>query len=127
MKSVLRVFFVLLLTSVFISCAAVRGKDILYKTSERFDPYDGNVKIYWKEHGVPADPNSYTVIATIRAQSFWAGIREGKFNKKVHQFIIQKTAEIGGNGVIIYCGEIGSVGQAVCYGDVIRIKKEKSM
>lgn len=108
--------------SLISGCASIRGEKLIYKTSERYKPYTGEVKVFWKEHGVPLDPNSYSFIATISAIPFWAGVYEGKFYEPLHKYIINKAAEVGGNAVIMYCGEIGSIAQATCYGDAIRLK-----
>ncbi len=122
MDYLLRFIMVAILTFTLIACASTRGEKIIYKSDKRFSPYKGKVKVYWKDHGIPGNPNSYTFIATIKAQSFWAGIRPGKFNEKLHELIINKTAEVGGNAVLLYCPEIGTVGQEYCYGDAIKIR-----
>jgi hypothetical protein len=44
------------------------------------------------------------------------------YDKDLHDWIKKEAAKAGGNGVIISCGELGTVGECNCYGDVIRFK-----
>lgn len=120
-KSIAIVLSVIFISLLFSGCASIRGKRLVYKTSKKYKPYTGEVKVFWKEHGVP-DPNLYSLIATVSGMPYWAGIYEGKTFEPLHKYIIKKAAEVGGNAVIIYCGEIGTVAQATCYGDAIWLK-----
>lgn len=123
MTNIYKLFTLATLVILVSSCAGVRGKDTFYKSNERFAPYPREeMKIYWKDHGSPVDVNSYTFIATIKAQSFWAGIRAGKYNEEVHEYIIQQAADVGANAVIMYCPPPGTVNQETCEGDAIRFK-----
>lgn len=119
--------FIVLIVSILLpllasGCTGLRNKQVTYISDNRYPPYTGKVKVFWKEHGVPSDPNTYEFIGTVSAMPFWAGIYEGKLYAPLHKYIVDKAAEIGGNAVIIYCGELGTVADAQCYGDVLRMK-----
>ena len=122
-KNRLLILCIVFISVLFSGCAstAIRGETLTYKSDKRYPAYTGKVKVYWKEHGVPR-VNTYSLIATVSGMPFWAGIYDAKNYEPLHKYIIRKAAEVGGNGVIIYCGEIGTVGASTCYGDVIRLK-----
>jgi hypothetical protein len=117
----------LLVTAAFIlalficSCASIINKNIVYK-GPKYPPYKGELKVYWKDHGVPADPNRYVLIGTVSGRTAACGLKQAAFHKELHDWIKDEAAKAGGNGVIIYCGELGSVGECFCYGDIIHFK-----
>ena len=126
MNKKLTVFFLGIISfSLFASgCAStgnVRNEQVVHRASQKYPPFTGKVKIYWKDHLVP-NPRTYEVIAIVSAMPFWAGIYEAKTYEPLHKHIEKRAAELGGNGVIMYCGEIGTVGQGTCYGEVIWLK-----
>ena len=121
-KNILFILIAILMLSLNSGCGSIKSKKLIYKTSEVYKPYTGVVKVFWKYHGVPADPNSYTLIATISGKPFWAGVYDAKDFEPLHKYIINKAAEVGANAVIMYCGEIDSVGASKCYGDAIWLK-----
>jgi len=86
-------------------------------------PYTGKVAVFWKEHGTSMDPSTYDLIGTVTAQSNWCGTNKAKFNTGLHNYLINQAGEHGGNGIILYCGEIGSIAECYCYGDIIRFKQ----
>lgn len=92
------------------------------KSGTTFPPYTGEIKVFWKEHGIPADPNSYVFIGTISGRSLWCGVTPAKMNTGLHQHLISQAGKYGGNGIVLYCGEIGTTGECHCYGDIIRFK-----
>ena len=93
------------------------------KKGPEYPPYGGEVKVFWKDHGVPADPNTYELIGTVSGRVLECGITQARFSEKLHKYIIDQASQHGGNGVIIYCGEIGTVDACYCYGDIIRFKQ----
>lgn len=103
-------------------CASVSSKDTIYHGTKRYPPVSGNVDVYWKEQGAPAYLRKYEFVATVKARSTWCGITAGKFNTEVHDYIISRAGEVGGNAVVLYCGEVGTTGECDCYGDVYRKK-----
>jgi hypothetical protein len=103
------------------SCGSISNKKIAYK-GPKYPPYEDEIIVYWKEHGVPKDPNTYELIATISGRTTWCGVTKAAFDKELHDWIKEEAAKVGGNAVIIYCGELGSVSECYCYGDVIRFK-----
>lgn len=111
------IFFIVIITS-FVSC----GTSFVRK-GKTYPPYTGEIRVFWKEHGVPADPNSYELIGSVSGRSTWCGITPGKFNEGLHKELINQAGKYGGNGIILYCGEIGTVDKCYCYGDIIRFKK----
>ena len=104
------------------SVSSVSSKDTISHGTKQYPPYSGNVDVYWKEQGVSADLRKYEFIATVRARSTWCGITAGKFNTDLHSYIIARAGEVGGNAVVLYCGELGTTGECDCYGDVYRKK-----
>lgn len=111
----------LFLTSVLVSCGGLKSKNTIYKTNKQYPPYTGEVRVFWKEYEMPQ--TAYSTIATISAEPFWAGIHtNAAAYKPLHDYIINKAAEVGGNGVIIHCGALGTVGQTICSGDAIWLK-----
>ena len=103
------------------ACGSISNKNIVYK-GPKYPPYEGEVKLFWKDHGVPADPNRYEFIGTVSGRTTWCGVTQAAFHKELHDWIKEEAAKAGGNGVIIYCGELGTTGECYCYGDVIRFK-----
>ncbi|MFH2047007.1 MAG: hypothetical protein ABIK92_17905 [Pseudomonadota bacterium] len=114
---VIRILFCILVATFLTSC----GTKFIRKGGT-YPPYAGEVRVFWKDHGVPADPNSYEFIGTVSGRSTWCGITQGKFNEGLHKKLTEQAGNNGGNGIILYCGEIGTVGECYCYGDVIRFK-----
>lgn len=93
------------------------------KMGPEYPPYAGDVKVFWKDHGVPADPNTYELIGTASGRVLDCGVTQARFSEKLHKYIIDQASRHGGNGVILYCGELGTGEDACyCYGDIIRIK-----
>jgi hypothetical protein len=97
------------------------GSTKVSRTGGHYPPYNGTARIFWKEHGVP-NPNRYSVIGRISGRTTWCGVEAAKFNTALHNWIAQQAAKMGGNGVIMYCGEVGTTGQCHCYGDAIRLR-----
>ena len=101
-------------------CASVSSKDTIYHGAKRYPPSSGTVEVFWKEQGVPGNLRKFEFVATVKARSTWCGVTVGKFNTEVHDYIISRAGEIGGNAVVLYCGELGTTGECDCYGDVYR-------
>ncbi len=101
-------------------CTSVSSKDTIYHSTERYPPSTGNVDVVWKEQGVPGHLREYKFVATVKARSTWCGVTAEKFNMEVHDYIISRAREVGGNSVVLYCGELGTTGECDCYGDVYR-------
>jgi uncharacterized lipoprotein YajG len=101
-------------------CASVSSTDTLYHGTKRYPPHSGNVDVYWKEQGAPADLRKYEFVATVKARSTWCGITAARFNSEVHNYIISRAGQVGGDAVVLYCGELGTTGECECYGDVYR-------
>ncbi len=87
-----------------------------------YPPYTGEIRVFWKDHGAPADPSSYEFIGTVSGRATWCGISAGRFNEGLHKKLTDQAGQHGGNGIILYCGEIGTTGECYCYGDIIRFK-----
>ncbi len=113
----IRILFCILVATFLISC----GTSFIRK-GNTYPPYTGEIRVFWKDHGVPADTNSYEFIGTVSGRSTWCGATPGKFNEGLHKELIEQAGKYGGNGIILYCGEIGTVGACYCYGDIIRFK-----
>lgn len=113
----IRILSCIMATTFLISC----GTNFIRKGAT-YPPYTGEIRVFWKDHGVPTDPNSYEFIGTVSGRSTWCGITPGKFNEGLHKKLTEEAGKFGGNGIILYCGEIGTVGACDCYGDVIRFK-----
>lgn len=116
-KITIHILFCILVATFIVSC----GTSFTRK-GNTYPPYTGGIRVFWKDHGVPADPNSYELLGTVSGRSTWCGITPGKFNEGLHNDLIKQAGTYGGNGIILYCGEIGTVGACYCYGDVIRFK-----
>ena len=121
MKTTLTLFYLLLCIFILTSVCSCGIK--FTQKGETFLPYTGKVKVFWKEHGVPADPNTYDLIGTVSGRVTWCGVTKGRYATDLHNELINEAGKHGGNGIILYCGEVGSVGQCDCYGDIIRFKK----
>ncbi len=78
--------------------------------------------MYWKEKGPPADLRQYEFIATVKGSSTWCGLTKGMFNTDLHKYIVSRAGEVGGDALVLYCGELGTTGECDCYGDVYRRK-----
>ena len=113
----IRILFCILLATFLISC----GTSFIRK-GKTYPPYTGEIRVFWKNHGVPEDPNTYEFIGTVSGRSTWCGVVVGKFNQGLHKELIAQAGEHGGNGIILYCGEVGTTGECYCYGDIIRFK-----
>jgi hypothetical protein len=112
------VLFSILVTTFLTSCSTH-----FVREGKTYPPYTGEVLVFWKEHGVPGDPNAYEFLGTVHKRSTWCGITPAKYNKELHKALIDEAGKYGGNAVILYCGEIGTVGACTCYGDVIRFAR----
>jgi hypothetical protein len=105
-------------TSCLVSCG---GGIKFIRMGNTFPPYTGEIRVFWKEHGVPVEP--YEVIGTVSGRSTWCGVTPARLNEDLHKQLINETGKYGGNAIILYCGEIGSTGACYCYGDIIRFKE----
>jgi hypothetical protein len=104
------------------SCSPVI--DVKYiPNGPRFPRYTGKIAVFWKEHGIPIEPDTYDFIGTISGQSNWCGTNKAKFYTDLQNYLINEAGKYGGNGIILHCGELGSTGECYCYGDIIRFKK----
>jgi len=119
--SQIRILVSVLLIIFLASCTTTTGTSFV-RTGNTYPPYTGEIRVFWKEHGVPADRNSYEFIGTVSGSSLWCGVKTGKENEALHKELIDQAGKYGGNGIILYCGEIGTVGECKCYGDIIRFK-----
>ncbi len=117
-KKLVYLVVTLIVVALLGGCSGLRGKSLTYMTNKKYEPYKGQVQVFWKEHRTPIK-GTYAPIATITGKPMWAGIYTARSYQPLHQYIIDKAAEVGGNGVIIYCGEVGTVGESTCYGDAI--------
>ncbi len=112
-------FLCVVLAALFASC----GTRFVRKGGS-YPPYTGEIRVFWKDHGVPANPSSYEFIGTVSGRATWCGISAGRFNEGLHKKLIEEAGRNGGNGIILYCGEIGTTGECYCYGDVIRFRSK---
>lgn len=119
-RKTLLLLFAVAMAFCVVACGGISSKTIVYK-GQKYPPYDGEVKVYWKEHGVPP-PKTYELIATIGGRTTMCGFTKAAFHKELHDWIKEEAAKAGGNGVIIHCGDLGTVGECHCSGDVIRFK-----
>ena len=113
---------VLLSVGIFSACSSVTSRDTIYQGTKRYPANPGTVAVYWKDQGVPVDLTGYDFVATVKARSTWCGLKQARFNSNVHSYLISRAGEVGGDTVVLYCGELGSVGECYCYGDVYRKK-----
>ncbi len=88
-----------------------------------FPPYTGDIKVIWKERGLVPNPNSYDLIGTVTGRVIFCGAVPGWSDTDLHNRLIKKASEYGGNGIILSCGETGAADECKCYGDVIRFKQ----
>ena len=116
-KTTIRILFFFLLAACLTSC----GITFIQK-GRAYTPYSGEVQVFWKSHGIPANPNTYDFIGTVSGRATWCGIAAGKFTQSLHKKLIEQAGPHGGNGIILYCGEIGTTGECYCYGDIIRFR-----
>ncbi len=114
----IQLLFCIFFTVFFSSC----GTTFIQK-GKSYPPYSGEVRVFWKNHGVPANPNTYDFIGTVSGRATWCGVAAGKFTESLHEKLIDQAGQHGGNGIILYCGEIGTTGECYCYGDIIKFKK----
>lgn len=103
-----------------LACASVSNTKTVRK-GPTYPPYEGPVQVFWKEHGTPP-PGSYVLIATVSGRATWCGVTKAKFHEELHQYLIAEAGRLGGTGVILHCGEVGTVGECYCYGDAIRLR-----
>lgn len=116
-KGVIGILICILMTVFLTSC----GTKFIRK-GKIYPRYTGEIRVYWKEHGVPVDRNSYEFLGTVSGRSTWCGVAIGRDNQKLHGELTKQAGIHGGNGIILYCGELGTTGECYCYGDVIRFK-----
>jgi hypothetical protein len=118
-KVVINTLLALFMSILLCECANVK----FIPHGKTFPPYTGEIKIIWKEHRLLVDPNSYDFIGTVSADSVtWCGTIPAKLDDDLHIRLINEVGKYGGDGIILYCGEIGSVNECTCYGDIIRFK-----
>jgi len=115
--STIRILFCILVTTFLVSCGT--GTRFV-RTGTTYPPYTGEIRVFWKDHGVQANTDSYKLIGTVSGSSQTCGIATGRFNERLHKELIEQAGKYGGNGVILYCGEPGSPRRCDCWGDVIR-------
>jgi hypothetical protein len=121
-KKIFHILLYIFMITLFCSCSGGITNVKYTPTGSNFPPYTGEIKVFWKEHGVPKDPNSYVFVGRVSGQSLWCGVTLAQSNTELHQHLIDQAGKHGGNGIILMCGEVGSVGQCFCYGDIIRFK-----
>ena len=105
-------------------CSCGPAIDLTYvPNAPPYPPYTGKVAVFWKDHGVQPNPDTYDLIGTVSGQSDWCGTNKEKFYTDLQDRLINEANKYGGNGIILRCGQIGSIGECYCYGDIIRLKK----
>ena len=117
-KVVFNALLALFMGILLCSCANVK----FTPHGKTFPPYTGNIKVIWKDRGLAVNPNSYDFIGTVSDSVAWCGIIPANLDDNLHNRLVKEAGKYGGNGIILYCGEIGSVDECKCYGDIIRFK-----
>ena len=112
-----------LLLTLFGACSGVvSSKSYISKGPSAPPKPSDEVKVFWREHGVP-DPATYELLGTNAAKAFWCQSKPARLEEAVHKYLIEDAGKRGGDGVILYCGEVGTTGGCFCYGDVILFHK----
>ncbi len=88
--------------------------------SANYPPRDKPAEIIWKEQEAALDPTSYEVIGTGQNETGTCGITKAINDSSNHAKLAKMGAEIGGDAIILSCGEVGTVGQCVCTAKVLR-------
>ena len=107
--------------AVIVGCSGIESeKTLKYKD---YPPNTGAVDVIWRDHGVPSDPNSYELIGKVTGAVTWCGIEPAETSEELHSHLINEAGKIGGDAVILHCGDLDTVGRCRCVGDVIRYRR----
>ena len=117
-KAILYTLFALLSCILLSSCVNVK----FIPHGKTFPPYTGDIKVIWKEPRLVPNPNSYDLIGTVTGSVILCGVEPAMLDTDLHNRLIKETRKYGGNGIILYCGEMGEADECKCYGDIIRFK-----
>lgn len=85
-----------------------------------YPPKDKPAEIIWSAQESALDPASYEVIGSGQNETGLCGITKAVADTSNHQKLAQMGAQIGGDAIILACGDPGTVGQCMCTAKVLR-------
>jgi hypothetical protein len=85
-----------------------------------YPPRDKPAEIIWSSQESGLDPSSYEIIGTGQNETGTCGITKAINDSANHQKLARMGADIGGDAILLNCGDVGTTGQCLCTAKVLK-------
>lgn len=91
------------------------------RSGRKYPPRPDPAKILWKEYvGQHLDFRKLELLGQVSKRTFWCGVTRARLDEDNHAALAAEAGRLGGDIVVLYCGELGTVSECHCYGQVMR-------